>query len=124
MTATLFDFGAARATDPPPSHAAAATANVTGQRATILGLLARLENVHGTGSLTADDLHRTYPTSDRGTWSTRLSGMDRAGLVERVGYRQTTSRSGQVRKVSAYGLTPAGRDAATRVAHPSQWGES
>jgi len=118
--ATLFDQpGAVRSTDPQSSRDAAAVAPVKGQRATILGTLAWRERSYGqTHSITADWLHEAYAESDRGTWSTRLSGMERDGLIECCGFA-TSIRNGRPRKVKAYRLTDAGRDAAARLAHPS-----
>lgn len=119
MIQNVLEFGAVRASDPQSSRDAAATAPVRGQKATILGLLAHGDRIYERGGwVTADTVRWSHPESDRGTWSTRLSGMERDGLIEFIGYA-TSVRNGRPRKVKAYSLTEAGRVAAARLAHPS-----
>ena len=118
MIQNVLEFGAVRVSDPQSSHDAAATAPVRGQKATILGMLYQLDRDYPQITVNADQLHDRYPQSDRGTWSTRLSAMNRDGLLRLAGY-VTSTRNGRPRKVSAYSLTEAGRSAAARLAHPS-----
>ena len=119
MTQNVLEFGAVRASDPQSSHDAAATAPVKGQRAKILGILSQGERIYDRGGyVTADYLWAAHPESDRGTWSTRLSAMEREGLIEFVGYT-TSTRNSRPRKIRAYSLTDDGRSAAARLAHPS-----
>jgi len=119
---TLLDLieggGAVRHTDPESSRDAAATAPVKGQRAKVLGLLRDQEAKWGAGVVTADSLFARWPTSARGTWSTRLSGMERDGLLMSEGYRVTVNNAGP-RKVRAFSLTELGRIEAGRLVHPS-----
>ena len=121
MTQNVLEFGAVRASDPQSSHDAAATAPVRGQKATILRWLHTWAARAGYQvPVTADLLYEAYPESDRGTWSTRLSGMEHDELVVCVGFRDSVGRKGgRPRKVKAYSLTDAGRVAAARLAHPS-----
>ena len=118
---TLFDVGggAVRHTDPESSRDAAASAPVKGQRAKILGLLRTLEAEYGAGVVTADSLFHKWPTSARGTWSTRLSAMERDGLLLSQGVKVSHGPAGP-RKVKAFELTDAGRVEAARLLHPSQ----
>lgn len=82
----------ARSTDPEPSHTAARTCNAATQRQTILDDIARWDYV------TADHLHQRHPQTQRNVWSTRLSAMERAGLVVWDGY----AAGAYGRKVKAY----------------------
>lgn len=82
----------ARRSDPTSSHEAAATCNAGTQRQTILDELARY------GYVTADALHQRHPQVQRNVWSTRLSAMERAGLIAWHGY----SAGSNGRRVKAY----------------------
>lgn len=106
-TPSLFDApetaGRARASDPAPSHEAARHVNVGGQRQEILVALAREVVV------TADRLEEVHPRVHRSSWSSRLAGMRRDGLVTHAAPVVKVA-GGRRRTVTSFRLTPAGRE--------------
>jgi hypothetical protein len=74
-----------RSTDPESSRDGARRAHVGSQRATILGLLLTWGDAfgHETVSINADLLVERFTHTQRSVWSSRLSGMASAGLLDK-----------------------------------------
>jgi hypothetical protein len=74
-----------RDSDPDSSRDGARRAHVGSQRATILGLLLTWEEAFGREcvSVTADMLSERFEYTQRSVWSSRLSGMASAGLLDK-----------------------------------------
>ena len=102
---TLFDApetqGRSRKSDPQTSVDAAKTVKVGSQRHRLLS-----EMRHG--PVTADYMAAIYPEIHRSSWSTRLGGLVKDGLVEQSG---TTRHHPLGLKVLVYRLTDKGREA-------------
>jgi hypothetical protein len=108
---TLFDAaptaGRVRATDPATSVGAARKAKVAAQRHLIACLLARYDYVTA-DDVWAADLRDCRP--DRGSYSTRLGGLVKDGLLRKGGPVPRLSPHGERRSVITYWPTSAGRE--------------
>jgi hypothetical protein len=108
---SLFDAqptaGRVRATDPTTSVTAARKAKVAAQRHLIACLLARYDYVTA-DDVWAADLRDCRP--DRGSYSTRLGGLVKDGLLRKGGPVPRLSPRGERRSVITYWPTPKGSE--------------